>query len=213
MYNNNISKSDYIAACGRAPTIFPGQYKFNMTSERCFIMHIFSHAGKHLLVAICIAFMSMTLICGRFVEANSTAGTPFSATVNPNPVVLRTIAKDLQADFSLDIIGVDPGSTINNFTDTADTPCIETINGTDISSASLVADANGRAYGAVHLDSCSSATPGVYSISATGSVNGIQISDQLLTTYTLKGTKVTITFVITVTTTTTIHAERDTVHK
>ena len=61
--------------------------------------------------------------------------------------------------------------------------------------------------------SCSSATPGVYSISATGSVNGIQISDQLLTTYTLKGTKVTITFALTVTTTTTMHAKRYTVHK
>jgi hypothetical protein len=152
-------------------------------------MHIFSHAGKLLSVAALVSSLGTTLVNGGFAQATGAAGTPFTGSVNPNPVVILATTGNLQSTFGLDIMGVDPGSTINTFTDTASSSCTETINGAAIGSGSLSADANGRAHGTFLLSSCSSLVPGLQTIAAHGTVNGSVVTNGSLATYTLEGAR------------------------
>jgi hypothetical protein len=150
-------------------------------------MHIFSHIGKLLLVAALIASLNMILVNGEIAEAS--LGIPFSGVTYPNPVILQALTGgSLVGNFSFNIVGVDAGSTINSFTDTVGTPCpTETVNSTPIAAAGITADVDGRAYGYVGLSNCATTSPGTYTISAKGSVNGTPVTNSSLATYTLNG--------------------------
>ena len=148
-----------------------------------------THASKLLSAVALVASLGTSLVSGiELAQANSAAGTPPSGSVRPMPVIMQAAYNDLEADFSLDIIGVDPGSAINTFTDTAGTPCpTETVNLTPIASATITSDADGRAHASIHLDQCTSAAPGYKTFTAQGIVNGGTVTISPLTTYSLEG--------------------------
>jgi hypothetical protein len=113
--------------------------------------------------------------------------TPFSGRVNPNIVIMQATTNNLQANFSISIVGVDPGSSISAFTDTASSNCTETLNSTTLTSATLTATSDGQASGTFLLNNCTASAPGYQTIGATGTVNGTSVTISSLASYILEG--------------------------
>jgi hypothetical protein len=160
-------------------------------------MHECSHVVKLLTIAVFFSSMSIILIGARLTRANGAAGTPFSGSVNPNPVVILAAGgtPGLQATFGLDIFGVDAGSTIGTFSDTASSGCTETLGGTAIvvtptaTPPSITADSNGRAHGTFLLSNCHPTAIAYETIGGSGSVNGTPVTNSSLANYTLEGSR------------------------
>jgi len=148
-----------------------GQYKLRHDfGEEKKVMRVLRRGGKLLSIAMLAASLGAGLLNGGI--AGAQAGTPFSLSLNPNPVVL-TATPGLTANFNLRVAGADPNTTVG-FADTLGAKCTtENVNGVAIATATITTDANGLAQATLSLSGCTAGAPGgPYTITATGTVGG-----------------------------------------